>query len=526
MNRKRLALVMFLISAVMGILGAGLFNYDSLGINVPIYMLIVTGVILLAARLTDEPTNRRNLWVIVPMLFFAVMVAFRASYLLLGLNLMAMLALGALFIRYLKSEQALDTAPLLDTIFTPLDVGLYAIYAPLVEVAHSFNFIRERNWKDVGKLGAVLRGLLFAVPILVVFGVLLGSADQVFANAFDGLFDWLFSANLFTLTDSVLIAGFTGWLMLTALSYALANIRPVPQAQATVEETDAGVKKQRPGFRIGMIEATMVLGSVTLLFAFFVVIQFAYLFGGQANIADGLSYSQYARRGFFELVAVAVLVLGMILYFDHITLRRDNRQGLLFRMLSIVIVGLTMVMLVSAWRRMELYELAYGFTYLRVLTHVFMFWLAVALVFAILHVMRLRTNIFALGLLLSCIGYVGTLNLMNVDNYIAQRNIQAYLDGDSVGHFDICYLRGLSVDAYEPMANFYYQLPETNRNQLHSHVGWWLHQRDTESHEHTNLLATPLAYWAVQSRVGISARISTSDLDPDIQYACYGRYLF
>lgn len=525
MNRKRLALMMFLISTVMGILGAGLFNYDSLGFNVPIYMLIVTGVILLAARLTDAPTNRRNLWVIVPMLFFAVMIAILASYLLIGLNVMAMLALGTLFIRYLKSEQALDTAPLLDTIFTPLDVGLYAMYAPLVEVANSFNFIRERNWKDTGNLGAVLRGLLFAVPILVVFGVLLGSADQVFANTFDGLFDWLFSANLFTLFDNLLIAGFMGWLMLTALSYALANIRPEP-SEEVVEETDAGVKKQRPGFRIGMIEATMVLGSVTLLFAFFVVIQFAYLFGGQANIADGLNYSQYARRGFFELVAVAVLVLGMILYFDHITLRRDNRQGLLFRMLSIVIVGLTMVMLVSAWRRMELYELAYGFTYLRVLTHVFMLWLAVLLVFAILHVMRLRTNVFALGLLLSCIGYVGTLNLMNVDNYIAERNIQAYLDGDSVGHFDICYLRGLSVDAYEPMANFYYQLPETDRDQLRSHVGWWLHQRIAESMENNHLLTTPLAFWTAQSRLGTSAGIMPDDLDPDIQHACYGRYLF
>lgn len=524
MNRKRLALILFLISAVMGLLGGGLFNFETLGMNVPIYMLIVTGVILLTARLTPDPMNRRNLWVILPMLFFAAMIPLRASYLLLGLNLMAMLALGTLFIRYLKSEQALDMAPLLDTIFTPLDVGIYTIYAPLVEVGHSFNFIRERNWKDTGNLGAVVRGLVFALPILVVFGVLLGSADQVFADSFDGLFDWLFSANLFTLADTVLIAGFTGWLMLTALSYALVNIRPVPQEP--LEETEGGVKKQRPGFRIGMIEATMVLGSVTLLFAFFVLIQFTYLFGGQANIADGLNYSQYARRGFFELVAVAVLVLGMIMYFDHITLRRGNRQGLLFRMLSIVIVGLTMVMLVSAWRRMELYELAYGFTYLRVLTHVFMFWLGVLLVFAVLHVMRLRTNIFALGLLLACIGYVATLNVINVDKYIAERNIQAYLDGESVGYFDICYLRGLSVDAYEPMADFYDQLPDTDRDQLHSHVGWWLYQRNTESEKAVNVLAMPLAYLTVKARVGTDAPTMSDELDTRMQYACSGRYLF
>jgi hypothetical protein len=522
MNRKQLALIMFLVSSIMGLIGGVLFYPDSLGLNVPIYMTLATIVILFMAWRVPDPINRRNLWVIVPMLFFALMVAVRAAPMMIALNLMATLTLGTLFIRYIRSQQAIDTAPLSDHVFTPLDVGLYTIYAPIMEVGHSFGFVRERNWKDMGNLGAVVRGLVFALPILLVFGVLLGSADEVFADSFSGMFDWLFSVNIYSIIDPLFIAGVIGWLMLSALSYALA--RRIPELEGTPDEENPQLKKQRPSFRIGIIESTMVLGSVALLFGFFVLIQFTYLFGGQANIAETLNYSQYARRGFFELVAVAVLVLGMILFFDRITLRRDNRQGILFRVLSIVIVGLTMVMLVSAWQRMELYELAYGFTYLRVLTHVFMFWLAVLLVFAVFDVMRVRKNIFALGVLLSCIGYIATLNVMNVDNYIAERNIQAYFANETEVDLDICYLRTLSVDALPAMYSFYYQIPDDDDNLFQDHLGWWYKNRSSESNQlidSNNGLTAHLAHVSIMMR---DITMSPVQLNEDVQYVCYGRF--
>lgn len=516
MNRKQLALMMVLVSVVMGLIGGQFFYEGKVGLNVPIYVTLATGIILLMARLSRTRINRRNLWVIIPMLYIAFMVSVRAAPMMIGLNILAVLTLGTLLVRFLCSDENIDTASLSNHIFTPLDVGLYTIYSPLVETAHSLSFIRERSWKDIGNLGAVIRGLIFAVPVLLVFGVLLGSADEVFANSFDGIFDWLFSANIFDLFDPLFVAGVMGWLMLSALSYALA--RHIIPAATVVEDTDSenNLKKQRPSFRIGMIEATMVLGSVTLLFGFFVMIQFTYLFGGQANIAETLNYSQYARRGFFELVAVAVLVLGMILVFDHITLRRDNRQGILFSVLSIVIVGLTMVMLVSAWKRMELYELAYGFTYLRVLTHVFMFWLAILLVFAILDVMRIRTNIFALGMLLSCIGYIATLNVMNIDNYIAERNIQAYFADETEVDLDICYLRTLSIDASPAMSDLYWRVIESDE-ELVDHIVWWgkrNRMQDYLAHYHQGAFTASFFIFPHLDRLTVT---------DDIQYACYGQ---
>ena len=61
---------------------------------------------------------------------------------------------------------------------------------------------------------------------------------------------------------------------------------------------------------LGWIESIIILLGIDLLFAFFVGIQFKYFFGGQTNIhIDGFTFAEYARKGFSELVIVAVISL-------------------------------------------------------------------------------------------------------------------------------------------------------------------------------------------------------------------------
>ena len=88
-------------------------------------------------------------------------------------------------------------------------------------------------------------------------------------------------------------------------------------------------------------------------------------------------------------------------------------------------VGLTMVMLVSAFKRLLLYEMAYGFTEMRIYPHVFMIWLALLLGW-FLVTLWFKPGRFAIGLLAACIGFVVTLNLLNVDDFIVRQNVQRY----------------------------------------------------------------------------------------------------
>jgi hypothetical protein len=167
-----------------------------------------------------------------------------------------------------------------------------------------------------------------------------------------------------------------------------------------------------------------------------------------------------------------VLTLGMVLWLDWVTVRHDRRQTLFFRGLAVVLVALIGVMLLSASGRMSLYEQAYGFTHLRVYTHVFMHWLAVLFVVFLLGLFRLRDRLFSVGMLAVLIGFLVTLNLMNVEGYIAERNIDRYLSGSAISDLDICYLRSMSTDAVPAMLALY-QDPRTKES-FREHVGYWL----------------------------------------------------
>jgi hypothetical protein len=94
-------------------------------------------------------------------------------------------------------------------------------------------------------------------------------------------------------------------------------------------------------------------------------------------------------------------------------------------------VGLVIVMLVSAFQRLVLYEAAYGFSRLRTYTHVFMIWLALLLVAVVVLELLRRERLIALSMVLALFGFVVSLSLLNVDAFIVRQNIQREVRGVS-----------------------------------------------------------------------------------------------
>ena len=163
---------------------------------------------------------------------------------------------------------------------------------------------------------------------------------------------------------------------------------------------------------LGTIEGNIVLGAVNLLFIVFVVVQVRYLFGGSANINEtGYTYAEYARKGFGELVGVAVLSLLLYLVFNSITKRESRAARAGFSALSALLIVNVLVILASSLMRLLMYEDAYGFSELRTYTHVFIFWLAGLLVAAIVLELLHRRGYFGLALMLTMVGYVASLGL-------------------------------------------------------------------------------------------------------------------
>ena len=290
----------------------------------------------------------------------------------------------------------------------------------------------------------VVRGLLLALPVVFVLAALLASADPIFSRML-GDFAKLFSVEkwgeyIFRL--SYILVG--AYLLAGIYFYALAK---------SGEHKLIGVEKPWLAPFLGWTEAVIVLGSVEVLFAIFLGVQFTYFFGGQTNIhLEGFTYSEYARRGFSELVAVAVISLLLFLSLSSVTRRAAVLQRRSFSGLGVGLVVLVGVILVSAYQRLVLYETVYGFSQLRTYTHVFMVWLGILLAATVALELLRRPRTFALAAVIVWAGFVLTLTLLNVDGFIVRQNVARARAG---GELDGYYFNSLSTDAIPVMFELY-----------------------------------------------------------------------
>ncbi len=294
----------------------------------------------------------------------------------------------------------------------------------------------------------ILRGVVLALPVLAILGSLLAAADPVFSR-------WLQQALAFLRIENLPEYIFRA-IYILIIAYGLTGVY-LHAALASRDERVLGQEKAWLKPFLGSTEAAIILGSVVVLFAVFVIIQFQYFFGGQSNItAQGFTYSEYARRGFGELVAVALISLGLLLGLSAVTRRETNVERRIFTILGTALVALVIVILVSAFQRVTLYESAYGFSRLRTYTHIFIIWLGILLAATLVLELTSRLNAFALVAVIAVAGFVATLSILNVDALIVRQNV---LLAQSGSELDAAYLASLSDDAVPAMGAAFQNAP-------------------------------------------------------------------
>jgi len=203
-----------------------------------------------------------------------------------------------------------------------------------------------------------------------------------------------------------------------------------------------------------MIETATVLGLLNVLFLAFVLVQIRYFFGGAGTVqaTAGLTYAQYARTGFFELVGVAALSLPLLLALHWLQRPGDSRAHRMFTGLAAVQIGLLFVIMASALLRMR----EYGLTELRFYTTAFMGWLAAVFIWFVLSVLRGQRERFAFGAGMAAFGMILALHTLNPDATIVRANLAQMRAGKP---FDAAYAASLSGDAVPALANALPSLP-------------------------------------------------------------------
>ncbi len=187
---------------------------------------------------------------------------------------------------------------------------------------------KQQNAVDSGsrpRSGAVLRGILIALPLVALLGLLLASADAVFSSRFSALWDWI---KIEKPEEFI----FRLMFMLT-LTYALFGL--VWHALTKTGEKHALEPDQGLVNLSGVTESAIILSALNALFAAFVLVQVKYFFAGAQNInVEGFTYAEYARRGFFELVVAAIITLLVHYGLASLTRRDDRGRKALFSILA------------------------------------------------------------------------------------------------------------------------------------------------------------------------------------------------
>ena len=222
----------------------------------------------------------------------------------------------------------------------------------------------------VRKLGAILCGFLLAIPVLLVVLPLLSSADDNFSRLLTGFMD-NFSENVLSFVlRAVFSLPVTAYLF--GLAYGCVHRRKTDRIRREAV--------RRTGDRVRMVPDAAVytaLLTISVCYVLFMVLQGQYLFSAFAGIRPEMyTYSEYARKGFFELCGVAAVNLAVLLAANLFT-KTDREHNRALRWLNLLISVLTLLLIGTAASKMVLYISAYGLTIRRIQTMVFMGWLAV-----------------------------------------------------------------------------------------------------------------------------------------------------
>lgn len=294
---------------------------------------------------------------------------------------------------------------------------------------------------------AWLRGAILALPLLAVFTTLFYLADAGFGRLLDATGTFIGEEAGTHLLRSAVLA----WLC-TGLLYAL--LLPSEAAGSEAE----GDPHQSMSGSLGREEITVIMGSLSLLFAGFTLLQLGYLFGGSTTIemTPGLTVADYARRGFFELLTVSVLTLFLLM-----ALQVLNREPQRFRLFATIMLACVFVMQASAVQRLLLYIDWFGLTLARWLAGCILLWVAAVLAWFGLTLWQSRIRGYIHGSLAlgACL-----LLLWMADNpaaRVASLNLQRHIENDLP--LDTWYLHLLGTDAVPAVLEHFDALQEPQR---------------------------------------------------------------
>lgn len=432
--------------SIYGLLSAVSFIYLILthnpGISVPVFTIIQFVSIFTLIYKREEAKNKKGLLMFVPIFILSLNYYLSGSYLWRAPNFLCTMLLYSTMVAILT-----DNFPVKELSFKFLFKILEHVIVPLRNFNIPFKWINKYKSDDAKKKlhSSIILGIFISLPFVVFLLIMLSSADLVFSVKVENTLEW-FSKMLDLELIFKIIFGMIAGLYLFGLIYIVF-------AEKKSDSQNAIFTLEIRPKNVDTIVINILLSSILLVYTLFIFIQFKYLFAGSV-LPGNLNYAEYARRGFFELIFLSFLNIGLILltvylYKEKIYVQR-NKWSNLTKIFMMYLCAVTFVMLISSFYRMYLYDQEYGFTRLRVLVYGFLIFESIGLIITAAFIMRPEFNIMAVYMVIGLCYYL-CLNVVQIDNIIAKHNVDMYLAKET-DSLDIDYLMSLSVDAAPQIA--------------------------------------------------------------------------
>lgn len=450
-----------LLSAIfLGFASAYLFFWKVPGISVVIFYVLTLVVVLLPlAVIGRKELMQRVGWNLLPLLV-SVLLSFAFLYRMAP----GALTLGVLFLPMVYSllyvaafnPEMLRRLGFLKSMMLPF-VMILAWFADVVGFARNIKLggIKSERTKSVVKRVAV--GSIVALPFLLLFLILFSAADTVFFGYLKDLLEAVFG-NIFKGFETFMSFVFkVVCAFLVAVYFAIFNF--------SLYNEDSSLRKfVRDTQNLGLnqkrnwdgLTATIFLSLINTLFFLFVVVQFYYLFAGEKNIIGSeanFTYAEYARRGFAELLMVAMVVFA-IGYVLNMKVNAVSRlQKIAFSANTVLLILFTFVISFSAQMRLALVESTYGFTTVRVTGH-YIYVIVDLLLIALLVGLLVKDKVRFVGMttILLLLGSIGFYFITPLDYVVAKANFMRYEDS---GEIDLPYMTSLSDEAIPVLIKVY-----------------------------------------------------------------------
>lgn len=428
-----------------------LFFEKSIGLSMLLYALPLVFFIIYILKKNEKEQNFKSKFLIIPIIILASTYFIYNNSFFRAINIFVILGLvGIMILAILKQNALID--------FTSLGKILYVFFYPLNYIDESLKKVREYIKEKITinisnenkeKTKKIIKALCITIPLVLIILVLLSSADDIFGNIFINIF-----IEIAVCFENLMIESLFARILVTICVFVYLISLFYSICFKYENETENKIKKIE---KIDNFTIKIILACLNVIYLVFCAIQIKSLFLKNVDI----NYADYARKGFFQLMAVSIINLITIVVAKKSENLGDKKTNRYINSMSIIMVIFTFIILISAAIRMYNYETAYGYTLLRLLVYCALFTEAILLIPTSLFILDRKIKLVQAYFYIVLFIYIG-MNFMNFDNVIAKRNVDRYFE---TGKIDINYLvYNTGTDAVNQLARIMEKSSNSSNN--------------------------------------------------------------